>query len=188
MTKVALRPLDDTAPCVGCGLCCNGTLYFRAKVTPGEEPLLLDHGLTLTADEDRTYFALPCHHESCGRCTIYEERFDICRSFRCALLRRYQADEVDLATARAMVGKALELLAAVKGGDPAAGLVGERGRIRSELAERLPTLSGEERGKTSRRLLNIIALDTFLDRWFRNKKAQAAEAPEEAPAINDSNS
>jgi len=188
MTKVTLRPVDDTAPCVGCGLCCNGTLYFRAKVTPGEEPVLLDHGLTLTADKDRTYFRLPCHHESCGRCTIYENRFDICRSFRCALLRRYQAGEIDLATARATVEKALELAAAVKGDDAAAGLVGERGRIRSELAERLLAGGGDERAKASRRLLNIIALDTFLERWFRNKKAQPGEATEEAPAIDDSNS
>jgi hypothetical protein len=186
MTEATVRPLDDTAPCVGCGLCCNGTLYARAKVTPGEEPVLLEHGLTLTTEADRTYFQLPCHHESCGRCTIYEHRFDICRSFRCALLRRYQAGEIELAEARATVETALELLAAVNADDPASGKFVERFSRRRELAEKLPNLDLGERAAASRRLLNMVALDTFLERWFRNKKVQPDSA--DAPVIEASNS
>lgn len=186
MTSASVRPVDDTAPCVGCGLCCNGTLYLRAKVTPGEEPRLIDHGLELTSDDDRTYFRLPCKYESCGRCTIYKDRFDICRSFRCALLRRYQAGEVELDEAREKVEKALHLLSVVKADEPAAGLFVERNRVRQELSERLQSLEPAERGAVSRRLLNIIALDSYLERWFRNKKGQVEW--EEEPDTSGSSS
>jgi uncharacterized protein len=178
VTEATLRPLADTAPCVGCGLCCNGTLYARAKVTPGEEPTLLEHGLTLTSEEDRTYFRLPCHHESCGRCTIYEQRFDICRSFRCALLRSYQASEIGLPEARDKVERALQLLSAVKADDPAAALFVERNRIRKELSDQLSALEQEERNPVARRLLKIVALDSYLERWFRNKKSQEGAEPD----------
>src|SRR5689334_12030404 len=95
--------VHDTSPCVGCGLCCDGTLYNVAKVAPGEEALLQSLGLTLTASADRTSFTLPCRFHESGRCTIYEDRWTVCRTFRCALLRKYQAGEVGIEEARAMV-------------------------------------------------------------------------------------
>lgn len=182
MNDAPERPLDDTAPCIGCGLCCNGTLYLRAKVTPGEEPRLLEHGLELTGDAEKPYFFLPCKYESCGRCTIYEKRFDICRSFRCALLRSYQAGEIDADAARAKVERAHELVAAVTVSDPSAQLYKVRIAVREELARDVE--SGTADKSAAQRLLNIVALDTFLDRWFRLKKKDQAESVE----TSDSNS
>lgn len=175
------RPLDDTAPCVGCGLCCNGTLYSRAKAAPGEEPTLLAHGLTLMQADDRTYFQLPCHHESCGRCTIYQERFDVCRSFRCALLRSYHAGTIDGDEAARTVSHALELRRRVVERDPDAATNSARIALRERLARELVQAAPEDRASLADRLLNIVALDTFLDRWFRNKKdaSQSIEKPVE---------
>ena len=174
--------VGDTAPCVGCGMCCNGTLYWMAKVTPGEESRIQAHGLELTEDKATTYFKLPCHHEQCGRCTIYETRFDICKSFRCRLLRAYQAGEVDLAEARQRVETALDLAQKVRADDPAATNAFNRRGIRARLAEAPDVETGEERAIRTRRLLNVVALDTCLERWFRNPKPageddQSARSP-----------
>jgi hypothetical protein len=163
------RPRDDTAPCVGCGLCCDGTLFKYATVTPGEEPHLLEHGMDLVTRKDQTYFLLPCRYASCGQCTNYADRFDICRSFRCDLLKRYQAGEIDLADARATVEKALELVSAVKSEDPGAYLHSKRRALRERLAKELQSTSTEERRDLARRLLNLVALDEFLISRFRRK-------------------
>lgn len=173
--------VGDTAPCVGCGMCCNGTLYWMAKVTPGEEAVIQAHGLELTEDKGTTYFKLPCHHEQCGRCTIYEDRFDICRSFRCRLLRSYQAGEVDLAEARNRVETALALVEKVRADDPAATNAYNRRSIRARLAEARESETGEERTVRTRLLLNIVALDTCLERWFRNPKPEQ-DQPETSPS------
>jgi hypothetical protein len=162
--------VGDTAPCVGCGMCCNGTIYWMAKVTPGEEPGIEAQGLELMEEQGTTYFRLPCHHEECGRCTIYADRFDICRSFRCHLLRDYQGGLVDLAEARRRVETALQLVDAVKSDDPAAANAFNRREIRESLARPVPGETEAARSERARRLLNIIALDTCLERWFRNQK------------------
>lgn len=167
------RPRTDTAPCVGCGLCCDGTIFDHAVVTPGEQTRLLDHGMELATRGDRTVFLLPCRYAQCGKCSNYEDRFDICHSFRCDLLKRYHRGEIGLAEARAMVEKAVKLVAAVKADGPAAALYRERRRHRSQLAGQMMAVSGEERRTLGRRLLNMVALDEFLDSRFRHKKKTA---------------
>jgi hypothetical protein len=179
-----LRPRDDTAPCIGCGLCCDGTIFNKAIVTPGEETRLLAHGMELATKDDQTFFKLPCHYASCGQCTNYQDRFDICRSFRCELLKRYQAGDIDLVEARATVEKALEMVSVVKADDERAALYRERRALRGQLAERMRSGSTEERRGLARRLLNLVALDEFLDRRFRRKK----KAPDESDDSTQSNS
>ena len=176
--------VGDTAPCVGCGMCCNGTLYWIARVTPGEEQRIQGHGLELTEEKGKTYFQLPCHHEQCGRCTIYQTRFDICRSFRCQLLRNYQSGDVGLGEARERVETALRLVEAVRHDDPQAALAFHRRDIRARLAEQPEQESAAERAERSRKLLNIVALDTCLERWFRNPKSAPGEAQPETSSAN----
>ena len=160
---------QDSGPCVGCGLCCTGTLHVRAVVTPGEESRLLEYGLELVTHKERTHFRLPCRYQSCGQCTIYEDRFDICRSFRCGLLRRYQAGEIDIAEAREKVERALDLIAEVEADHPGTALYVERDRVRQQLADQLRGLDPTERGPVARSLLRLVALETYLERWFRDK-------------------
>ena len=170
---------DDTAPCVGCGLCCDGTIFNHAVVTPGEEPRLLAHGMELVTRDEGTVFLQPCRFASCGQCSNYAGRFDICRSFRCALLKRYQAGEIDLPAARATVEEAMKLIALVTANDPEAALFENRRRARAELAQRLTEVAVEDRPAIARRLLNMVALDEFLARRFRNKKKQRDNAESE---------
>ena len=168
--------VSDEAPlCVGCGLCCDGTIFEHAVVTPGEEPRLLAHGMKLAVRKERTVFLQPCRYASCGHCLNYEDRFDICRSFRCELLKRYESGEIDPSEARATIHEALELVSKVRADEPAAARFRERRSARRDLAGRLPSASGEERPTLARRLLNIISLDTFLDTHFRRKKQTAEQ-------------
>ena len=176
--------VGDTAPCIGCGMCCNGTLYWMAKVTPGEEERIQSYGLELTEEKGRTYFQLPCQHERCGSCTIYQDRFDICRSFRCQLLRRYQAGDVPLEEARRRVETALKLVEAVRADDPSATNAFRRREIRAHLADVPPQETPAEKSDRARRLLNIVALDTCLERWFRNPRDDGNAGQDDTSASN----
>lgn len=167
-------------------MCCNGTLYGRAKVASGEESRVLGLGLELLAGEDKSYFKLPCSFECGGKCTIYETRFAVCRSFQCALLKRVESGEVDSGRALAIVAEAQTLLRAVVAGDPDAATNGVRAQVRARLAEEIGQVPPEQRGPVARRLLNIVALDTFLERWFRNKKLQPQAAGDDAAAASNS--
>lgn len=156
--------------CVGCGMCCDGTLYGRARVSPGEESRIADAGLELVEGQDKTYFRLPCRFFGCGQCTIYEDRFDVCRTFTCALYRRLDADEVTPEKARSIVNMALELRGKVTAAFPEAGVHRNRQALRIELSERLSGDLGEQKRSTAQSLLGMVALDTFLEQWFRNEK------------------
>ena len=164
----------DDGPCAGCGLCCDGTLYSFARAEDDEKEGLAAIGLSLTEHEGKSYFRLPCTKVSCGRCTIYEDRFTICRSFSCALLKRYEAGEIGPIEARETVADPTRLVAAVTADDPAAASHESRKRIRNALAEECASGSEARRRTLAARLLRIVALDEFLERRFRNRKDEAA--------------
>ena len=155
---------SDTAPCVGCGLCCDGTIYPAARAQPEERERLTDAGLVFFVQGGKSWFEHPCRFSKKGSCTIYDqERFAVCSRFRCKLLRAYESGEVDLEQARTKVRHALKLRKAVKERAPGSGKWRPRQEMRQELesTRRDPAL-----------LLRIIALDYYLDKWFRKPKPQ----------------
>ena len=160
LVDASATPVTDTAPCVGCGLCCDGTIFWRAKAEPGEEQRLVSAGLELMKEGEKLWFAHPCRFSRGGLCTIHDqERFQVCRTFRCKLLKAYQAGEIGREEARATVQKALALRSAVTDEEPDAWLGETRRRLRRELG------STKERPRLH---LKIAALDYFLERWFRS--------------------
>ena len=163
---------SDTAPCVGCGLCCDGTLYTRARAEPEEESRIEELGLELVSFEGVRYFRLPCAHYGCGQCTIYDQRFARCRSFRCALLRRYQDGEISLGEARDKVETARQLVAGLAETDPLAVLDANRSCIQSKLQRDMEDADETDRPGIARRFLRVVALQTYLERWFLNKRKQ----------------
>lgn len=163
---------EDTALCVGCGLCCDGTLYSRVRAEVEEEARLEKLGHQLTSVEGSRYFLLPCQHHESGRCSIYQERFAKCRSFECALLRRYEAGELDLAEARTKIRTAKELLARIKVIAPADLSQKSRADYRARLESDLARTDGDDGEAVARQLVQVIALETYLDRWFLNKRSQ----------------
>lgn len=161
--------------CFGCGYCCNGVLFDRAKVAPGEEARVEAGGGEIFEEDGQAFFRQPCAHSSCGRCTIYDDRFQICRSYECALLRSVRAGKMDLSSAQATVARARYLLGAVIRRSPAARTAGGRAEMRAKLASNLMVADAAERTRVSRRLLDIVALDSFLERWFREPKEKQSE-------------
>jgi hypothetical protein len=148
--------------CVGCGMCCDGTLYEHAKVSPGEEARMEAAGLELFETGGKTVFREPCPHSTCGRCAIYETRFRICRTYECALLQRVRAGQCSVAEAQGKIAMARELLAGI---EPDAKTAVGRKRTRARLSSELRSSGGKD--GVAQRLLDIVALDTFLERWFR---------------------
>jgi hypothetical protein len=151
--------------CVGCGLCCDGVLYEHAKVAPGEEAPMKQAGLHVMAREGKVVFRLPCGHFADGRCTIFDSgRFRICSEFECSLLKRTKAGECTVAAAREQVAAARILLARVTEHDPQAKFAAVRRRSRERLAKKMEAGATPE---DAQHLLSLIALDSFLERWFR---------------------
>jgi hypothetical protein len=163
-------PVSDMAPCVGCGLCCDGTMFERVRAEAEEEQRILNSGLSLDEEKGIRYFPLPCPHSVGGRCGIYEGRFTKCRTFRCKLLKAYHDGKIDIREAAEKIGNALKLRDAVAAQEPEAVLLTERIRIRRQAN------FAKERSKL---LLHMAALDYYLDVHFRNKNPQVVQAQDE---------
>jgi len=139
-------------------------------------------GLDLIAESgENKVFRLPCPQSNCGSCMIYETRFEICRTFECALLGRAQKGELSLPEAQEKVAIARGLLAKVVETDPEAKTLRGRNEARARLAEQVGNRSEHERAAIAHRLLAMVALETFLQRWFRHRGEKTA--PEELPTM-----
>lgn len=152
-------PNTDTAPCVGCGLCCDGTIFWKAAAEPDERQRLTDAGLSVVEEGGKEWFTHPCRFSKRGLCTIYDqERFNVCRTFRCKLLQGYQAGEISREEALGTVQRALALRSALTEEEPGAGMAQDRRKLRLqfEATKERPALH-----------LKMATLDYVLEKWFR---------------------
>ncbi len=114
----------SSALCADCGLCCNGVLHSFTWVEPDEAARLTALGLQVRPREGGQSFGQPCVALREPLCAIYAERPSHCRRYRCRLLKRLEAGELDLASAQATVARARGALSrvrdalALKPGDP----------------------------------------------------------------------
>jgi len=119
-----IKSLDGIASamtlCLACGFCCNGTLHIHTALLPEETETAAALGLRVTAVGDRPAFQQPCARFQAGKCTIYEQRPQVCRSYACALLKRLQAGEIALEQALRVVGVARKQLGVFQARVPAA--------------------------------------------------------------------
>jgi uncharacterized protein len=112
--------------CLGCGLCCDGTMYRNVSVEQIDNiDLLVASGVNLVEIAGETKFRQPCAAFGAGSCSIYDDRPATCRRYRCRLRRRYDAGEVSFHDARFLIDSVIDL----------------RGRIRPTL-ERLSESPG----------------------------------------------
>lgn len=151
---------DGSSLCVSCGLCCGGLLFERAKAYPVELDALAANGMAVT-DEDRgkTYFRLPCRHLRDTACSIYEGRFTTCRKYSCKLLDDVKAGLVGGQEARQRVGEAKALAARVAERAPEL--------LMAESRYRFLRLGPGKSAPDAFNFVTAIALDRFLDRYFR---------------------
>lgn len=107
---ISNSPVSEQEICVGCGLCCDGTLFNQALLQPGERGHLPEKIEEQYVEAgDREAFRLPCAYFS-GKCTIYDQpRAHICGAFRCQVLRKVSTQTMSQAQAMQTVGDALRL-------------------------------------------------------------------------------
>jgi uncharacterized protein len=94
--------------CVSCGMCCDGTLFKKAILSDSADlseninkAKKLD--LQIIIEDEKYFFKQPCHlFNKC--CTVYDKtRPQICGTFFCLPIRRYERNELDLITAEKQI-------------------------------------------------------------------------------------
>jgi hypothetical protein len=128
-------------------------------------------GLTVEEFDDHTVgFRQPCVVYRQAQCSVYPDRPPPCKTYRCALLRKYEGGDVTLEDGLAIVHQAQELLTG--DGDyqhPAADCSGKTWRravAQSWDSEHGLLGSGVTRTANAARVLRAATLDIFLQRHF----------------------
>jgi hypothetical protein len=100
-------PEAEQKICVGCGFCCDGTLFIHAVLKPGERTSVPEKIRAQVFNEgEKDYFWLPCSYFS-QKCTIYDNRrADVCGTYRCQLLRDFAGGKITLEEALGVVKEA----------------------------------------------------------------------------------
>ncbi|MCX5784511.1 MAG: hypothetical protein NTX59_02370 [Elusimicrobia bacterium] len=103
--------------CIECGLCCDGTLFPKAIIKNNDDPAFLkEMEVESFSEGGKRYFRLPCRGQKGKLCALYsdERRYEICKTFRCRLLRQYAAGEISYDSSIAVIKEALSLGLRVK--------------------------------------------------------------------------
>ena len=109
--------------CIGCGLCCDGTLLTHLAVADESDlgAPLRGLGVELIVAAEPPVFELPCPAVHLGVCTIHDlHRPRACAQFECDLSRRVLDGVLDPRSARRIIAEVLELRDAVQRGDASA--------------------------------------------------------------------
>jgi hypothetical protein len=103
-------PACEQKICVGCGFCCDGTLFVHAVLKPEEKENLPEKiSENIFIEGGRDYFRLPCEYFM-GKCSIYDSRkADVCRSYRCQLLRDFAEHKISQDEAMTIVREAVSM-------------------------------------------------------------------------------
>jgi len=80
--------------CLACGLCCQGYLHSKAALGDMERSRAEMLNMEISEKKGKFFFVLPCPHHRRNFCTIYEDRFNVCRRYECALLEKWSCGEV----------------------------------------------------------------------------------------------
>ncbi|MBZ4336259.1 YkgJ family cysteine cluster protein [Corallococcus sp. AS-1-12] len=149
--------------CLHCGMCCDGTLFTQVPLQPAEAEALRQRGLSLAVKEDGAV-VLP---QRCAAleglcCTVYAERPEACRRYRCQLFNALAEGEVSLEEAKGVVETAHAKVDAVVGGVGSA--EGGRGPAmrQARVAAASLTLAPETRESLAR-------AEVYLDQHFRGR-------------------
>lgn len=98
-------------------MCCDGTLFGSVSIVLGDRlgPLHEAGAVPLAASEG-TLISQPCAAHSGTYCTVYASRPEICRTYRCALLKSVDNHEVSHDDAVEVIRRATTLRDRVQAG------------------------------------------------------------------------
>ena len=181
------RASGDDSICVGCGLCCDGTLYGYVELADGDDrEVFVRLGRPAErATEDGPWVApQPCVASVAARCAIYDDRPQRCRRYRCDLLTAVDDGRETADAARVIVAKAVEhrdrvralarRLAPYGDADPDGRRFHSAMRL---VAARTVDVAAMDRAEL---LLDYGALRTRLGRHFRTSDPWVMGAPADA--------
>jgi len=102
--------------CVGCGICCDGTLFRTAALLDSDDtaPLESARVTLVTRPSGERAISLPCTAFRDQCCSIYDVRPHICRAYKCQLLQGYEAGDVSYEDASGLISATLALRDRVK--------------------------------------------------------------------------
>ena len=108
------------SPCIGCGLCCDGTVVTHLAVRD-ESDLglpLLGLGVEVLFAADPPVFALPCPALCDGECTIFSlHRPSACAQFECAISSAFLEGRLSLSMAKEKIQEAFVLRDQLRSGE-----------------------------------------------------------------------
>jgi Fe-S-cluster containining protein len=120
VTQVDTGDVREESVCIGCGLCCDGTVVTHLAVRDESDlgmPLRA-LGVEVLAAADPPVFTLPCPALSAGRCTIHHlHRPNACHAFECAISTAVENGSMTHSDARSIIGATSELQARVRAGE-----------------------------------------------------------------------
>jgi len=151
---------DASALCLNCGLCCDGTLFAKAKLLPAELPAARQ-ACKSTGTDATEVLTLPCHFLRGTACGIYDERFHVCRKFRCELLKKLQSGIVSLKEASAIVADAKRWRH-----DALADDTGDASQICCKRLRRRPKVGEQTDSHAAAQALKLTACRRFLVKHF----------------------
>ena len=89
--------------CTACGLCCTGFFSSYGVLQSEDNTAVLARLLPLAERNGKLSFTLRCPALQGRCCSIYKERPATCRSYRCALLKKVDAELAEFPAARDIV-------------------------------------------------------------------------------------
>lgn len=109
----------DASICIGCGLCCDGTILTHLAVRDESDlgAPLMALGVEVLVAAEPPVVELPCPAVVGGVCAVYDRhRPHACEAFECALGRAVGAGDITPAHARRTIARTKELRAEVEAG------------------------------------------------------------------------
>ena len=166
---------DPTAAarlCAACGLCCNGAMFHKVILQPGDSAHELRAlGLKIKRKKGQFTMSQPCSAYCEGQCSIYAQRPQRCRLFECRQLLRLAQGEITESAAMEKIQDALRKLALVSE------LLAQAGETNVErpLSKRCDAITADAENHTPEFRAALAQamtdFDALLDQDFRISKA-----------------
>jgi Fe-S-cluster containining protein len=151
--------------CMECGLCCDGTVFYRAPIAREDDLVpLARKGLTVVTSDDgqRSFFLQPCQALESRCCTIYDQKPAACGKYKCKLLDKVESGETDFESAREVVSTIIEqrdrvlpVLQALAGTAETSSLLSLLAQVEAKLEAEPDVIPEDERGSL---FLQVAAL------------------------------
>ncbi len=177
--------LSSQSLCLKCGLCCDGTFLSGVPVKPDDKVAPLKAvGINIVSDNDLTVLKLPCAaHKNCT-CTVYANRPQVCRTYKCKLLKMFERGDISQQSALEIINKVKSLKNEMNALAFAASTTAQSGKEILLLMKRCQT---DPRIVTTTQdyalvLLKFGQLQIYLDRFFREEAMFAPASSDRSPA------